>query len=374
MGKYALLLTFALALGTTLMARQGMLTDQDTTASQADRQKKVLARQIAQSVFDRGVSELRRDYREGRTMEIDPISEKTVEHKGVSFELRDSDPDGADSPPAMGVLKENSHVDGSVTVIATGHYQDAKYRMQADVIRDVEGFSGLGVKGGLSSVKAKGSKFLISGRDTNPVDQNDEPVHGSGPGADRPGIRLNDGDAANEVQEEYPDEQVVGVHGEGDIVHEDVQVDLDALAQEIRDHATHGGADLENGSIGSQDDPALVAVDGDLKLTGNTHGVGALLVDGNFEMRGDAQWEGLVLVTNGDAQVDTEGDLLGNARIFGSLMQQTNGSGTLEVGGSVRMQYSSQALNVLTDVLPTMKESVTIRVTNRSSKMFASGS
>lgn len=374
MGKYALLLTFALVLGTTLLARQGMQTDRDTSASQADRQKEVLARQIARSVFDRGISELRRDYAEGRDLNIDSISGETIEHKGVSFELRESDPDESRTTTAVGVLTGSGNADGSVSVTAKGHYEDAKYRIRADVVRGVDGFSGLGVEGGLSSVNAKGDKFLVSGRDTDPVDQNETPTHGSGGGADQPGMRLNDGTSANNVKDEFPDDQVVGVNGNGDVVNEEHTVDLDALAQEIKDDSTHSRADLDDGStVGSQSDPAIVAVDGDLKLTGDTHGIGALLVEGNFVMRGDVQWEGLVLVRNGDAEVDTEGDLLGNARIFGSLMQQTSGSGTLEIGGSVRMQYSTKALKVLTDVLPTMGEAATLRVTNRSSKMLGSG-
>lgn len=375
MGKYAILLTFSLVLGITLMSRQGIQADRATSASQADRQKTVLARQIAQSAFDRGISELRRDYGEGRELVIDSISEETIEHKGVSFTLRDSEPEGVESVTAMGVLQGSGNADGSVSVTATGYYEDAKYRIRADVVRDVDGFAGLGVEGGLSSVKAKGSKFMVSGLDTDPVEQNEDPNHGSGSGTDRPGMRLDDGSSASDVKDEFSDDQVVGVNGNGDIVNEKIKVDLDALAQEIKNDSTHSRTDLEDGStVGSRSDPAVVAVDGDIKLTGDTHGIGALLVEGNFEMRGDAQWEGLVLVRNGDAQVDTEGDLLGNARVFGSLMQQTGGSGTLEIGGSVRMQYSSKALKVLTDVLPTMGDAGTIRVTNRSSKMFTSGS
>lgn len=109
-----------------------------------------------------------------------------------------------------------------------------------------------------------------------------------------------------------------------------------------------------------------------LTLNGDTHGVGALLVDGNLTMKGNAQWEGLVLVQNGEAEVQ-EDDFSGDARVFGSLMLQTGGSGSLTIGGSTRLQYSSSALATLADVLPTMEESVTIRVANRSTTMSSLG-
>lgn len=374
MGKYALLLTITVALGTTLLARQAL--EQDTRTSQADRQKEVLAQQIAQSTFNRGVSELRRDYGAGRTLEIDPIDEKTVEHKEVSFVLTDTDPDGSESVSAMGVLKGSSNADGSVSITAKGYYDDAKYRITGDLVRDLDGFSGIGVEGALSSVNGSGSEYLVSGLDTDPVDQGNDANHGSGDGLDRPAMRLDDSGSADDVKSSLSDDQVVGVNGKGDVVNEPIDVNLNDLSQEIKDNKdTLSASDLENGgSFGSTDDPAIVAVDEDLTLDGDTHGVGALLVSGNFTMRGNAQWEGVILVQSGDTHVKDTDDFTGNARVFGSLMMQTGGSGGLDLRGSTRIQYSSAALAVLSDVLPTMEKSVTFRVTNRSTKMFNSGS
>lgn len=374
MGKYALLLTLTAALGTTLLARQAL--EQDTRASQVDRQKEVLAQQIAQSTFNRGVSELRRDYGAGRTLEIDPIDEKTVEHKDVSFLLTDSDPDGSEDVSAMGVLKGSAKADGSISVTATGYYDDARYRITGDLVRDVDGFVGVGVEGAIGSVNGSGSKYMVSGRDTNPVDQSDDANHGSGEGLDRPALRLDDSDSADEVKSSLSGDQVVGVNGNGDVVNEPIDVDLDNLSQEIRDKKDPlSASDLESGgSFGSKDDPAIVAVDEDLRLDGDTHGVGALLVNGNFTMRGNAQWEGLILVKNGDTKVKDTDDFTGDARVFGSVMMQTGGSGGLDLRGSTRLQYSSAALTVLSDELSTMGKSTTLRVTSRSTEMLDSGS
>jgi hypothetical protein len=461
MGKYALILTFGLILFTTILSSQGMETDRDTADSQADRQKTVLARQIAKSVFDRGISELRRDYRSGEekyeNLEIDLSSGPPVQHKGVSFQIQGSDPDGSGTLPAVGVLKsEKSGSGGVVSVTAAGYYEDARYRIKGDVIRDVKGFSAVSVKDDLNSVKGAGDKFKISGLDTNPVDQSDESDEldpGSGKGYDRPAMQFDDGGAADQADTEFDDDQVVGVNGEGDIVQENpLKVGPSNLAQEIRDNTTHSESQIRReissgGSVGSKESPAVAAVDGDLKLSGNFHGVGALVVDGGFEMRGDAQWEGIVIVTdegesgsgegegdddnsdendnencneeddnkghgndcdnydednpansegppgNGggppgdenddDEDEDDEGeddesnstpgpevDIGGNAHVYGSLMMETGGNGSLAVRGSSRLQYSSSTLAVLADVLPTMDESVTLEVSNRSTKMF----
>jgi len=458
----------------TVYVGQGLQSEQATAESQADRQKQVLARQIAQAVFDRGISELRRDYRsEDREMEIDPFSGRTVEHKGVSFRLQESAPDGSERLPAIGVLKSGSLPDGLMWVLAKGHYEDATYRIKGEIVRDVNGFSAVGVKGGLSFVKGAGSSFMISGMDTNPVDQHNENdlKHGSGKGYDRPGIQLNNDGTAGQVEAEFEEDQVVGVNGEGDIVQEDpLKVDPNKVAQEIRDNTTHSESEIRSGgSIGSKEDPAVAVVDGDLKLSGNFHGVGALVVDGEFEMRGNAQWEGIVIVTdegrseegeseddeeddeeeeeeeddsdededrncneddknkghgndcdrydednpgnssgppdkgdgqsegededeeeedeedededeedeeNDDGENDSDGksgpevDIGGNANVYGSLMMETGGNGSLAVRGDSRLQYSSSALAVLAGVLPTMEESATIRVTNRRSNML----
>lgn len=349
MGKYILLSVLATALGTGILMLDSQRTSVDTTKNEAEREEAIIARQIARSAFNRGLSTLKQNFGTSREDLTD------VPYEGGSFDLTSTGPSG-----------------GPVDLTVVGKYNDAAYRISATVLRDVNGFPGLGIQGSLGSVNASGNKFLVSGLDTNPVDPNDDPDHGSGNGTDRHGMRLDDSGSANLVKGEYPDDQVIGINGEGDVAHKPIPVDLDVLSQQIESNVTHTVDDL-SGTIGSVDNPAVVAVDGDLTLTGNVHGIGALYVDGNFKMRGDAQWEGIVLVNNGDASVDTEGDINGNARVFGSFLQKTNGSGNLEIAGSVRMQYSSKALKVLEGILPAVQESISIQVTNLTKETLAAG-
>lgn len=347
MGKYVLLSVLAGALGTGLLMFGSQQTSLNTVDDQAEREAVVIARQIARSAFNTGLSQLKQDFNSYR------VDRTGVPYEHGTFDLSASGPAG-----------------GPVALTATGTYEGAVYRIRADVLLDVNGIPGLGIQGSLGAAKAKGNKFLVSGRDTDPVEQNDTPVHGSGSGADRHGMRLDDRGSVDLVKGEYSGDQVVGVNGEGDVVHESIGIDLDVLQQEIENNTTHTEDDLD-GTVGSPDHPAIVAVNGDLDLAGNVHGTGALFVDGNFRMRGDAQWDGIVLVANGDARVDTEGDINGNARVFGSFLQKTSGSGRLEIGGSVRMQYSSKALKVLDGILPPVSESIQLRVTNRTKETLS---
>jgi hypothetical protein len=86
MGKYTILATLAVALSLTVLSTQGMETDQETSEGQAERQKTVLARQIAASAFEMGMSELRRDYDGWRAQR------EGVPHENGTFDLVASGP------------------------------------------------------------------------------------------------------------------------------------------------------------------------------------------------------------------------------------------------------------------------------------------
>ncbi len=62
MGKYALLITFAGVLGLSYLAQQSQSTSLDTSEDQAERQRTVIARQIARSAFNNGVSAVKRNW------------------------------------------------------------------------------------------------------------------------------------------------------------------------------------------------------------------------------------------------------------------------------------------------------------------------
>lgn len=348
MGKYILLVVSSLLFGLVILSQQSQKTSLETNEKQVERQKEAIARQIARSAFGLGVSQLKIDFETWR------VDRTNVDYEKGTFDLSSS---GA--------------AEGPVTLTAVGNYNGTEYQIEGTIVRDVKGFNGLGVQGPLSSLKTAGSSFLISGLDTDPVLQGEDPVHGSGSGIDGHGMKLTDEAAADLAKGEFSADQVVGKEGNGDIVHKPLEVDLDALQKEIESSTTHTAAALDD-DVGTKENPAIIAVDGDVDLSGNMHGIGALFVKGNFRMRGNAQWDGIVLVSGGDAAVDTEGDIAGNARIFGSLLHHNEAAGTLEFRGNVRVQYSSEAIKVLQEILPTVDESVTVQVTNRQGGVLSS--
>lgn len=341
MGKYILIITASVVIGVTFLFQQSQSSSVQTSEQQGERQEEILARQIARSAFNLGRSELKQSFGTWR------VNREDVEYEKGTFDLMSSGPS-----------------EGPVTLTAVGTYRGTEYRIEGTVVRDVEGFTGLGVAGPLSNIKTAGTSFLISGKDTDPVEPGEDPNHGSGDGADQHGIELSDSDATDYAKEEFNDDQVVGAEGTGDIVQNDFKIDLDVLKEEIKTNAEYNDV---SGDMGSKEDPAIVHVEGDVDLNGNMHGIGALYVEGDFTMRGNAQWEGIVLVSGGNASVDTEGDVGGNARIFGSFLHQNpaGSGGTLEFRGNVRVQYSSLALKVLEGVLPTVDDAVQVRVTDR---------
>lgn len=159
MGKYIILVTFAVALGLTLLARQGRQTDLDTSKSQVTRQEQVLARQIARSAFERAVSELRRDARNGNDLTIESATGEPIEYEGGFFTLEESGP-----------------VEGPVVITATGSYDDQEYQIAGTIDYKVpSSFNAITSQGNVdfdpagnsSSINCQGTGTCVSGKDPN---------------------------------------------------------------------------------------------------------------------------------------------------------------------------------------------------------------
>ena len=99
------------------------------------------------------------------------------------------------------------------------------------------------------------------------------------------------------------------------------------------------------GTVGSVSNPTVAHAPEGIRLSGGFRGAGVLVVDGTFEMRGDAEWVGLVIV-RGSAVQDVNSDVVGAARVVGGLI--TVGTETaaaeLSLSGNVSVLYSPEAL------------------------------
>lgn len=101
------------------------------------------------------------------------------------------------------------------------------------------------------------------------------------------------------------------------------------------------------GPVGTAEAPAVAYAPEGARLAGGFRGAGVLVVDGPFEMRGDAEWLGAVVV-RGTAEHPAGVSLSGAPRIVGGLVLVPAGSETasLDVRGRSAVRYSPAALGV----------------------------
>lgn len=168
MGKYTLLLTFSVALALAYFAQQSMQMSAAANKDQVQRQKTVIARQIARSAFDKGASEVKRSWPTAPSDEL----ERTYEQGEYRLEFSSSSTGG----------------DKEISITSTGIYppdppDEVKYRIEgaAEERTVVSGlFSGITANDAIrfSGSSGKGCSGLacISGKTDN--------------GEDRPGMNL----------------------------------------------------------------------------------------------------------------------------------------------------------------------------------------
>jgi hypothetical protein len=195
----------------------------------------------------------------------------------------------------------------------------------------------------LATVAFSGSSFSISGDDVN--------LDGKkGPKPSLPGIGVP-GDPAYLASEltKSQKSKVTGLGGTPSVKNV-ADIDLVYEMQHLGRLATLIWSDpnekISNAKIGdfSKLVPVIAHAKGDLKLSGGSTGCGVLVVDGNLELSGSFDFVGVIYVagsvtfTGGGGKKNLRGALLTPGNIAG-----TDGS----LAGSVNLQYSSQAVDIL---------------------------
>ncbi len=123
-----------------------------------------------------------------------------------------------------------------------------------------------------------------------------------------------------------------------------VNLDLQAMADAWNEVAdiTYSGS-LNNPSTAGWGDVnhlKVVHVAGDLSVQGTNSGAGVLIIDGDFQLGGAFNWNGLIICLK---NVNVVGG--GDAKsIVGALMVQGTVTGTTNVNGNVRVIYSSEMI------------------------------
>ena len=87
-----------------------------------------------------------------------------------------------------------------------------------------------------------------------------------------------------------------------------------------------------------------------LKLVGDSHGAGILLVNGNLEINAGFTWYGVILATG---TVDYSGG--GQKNVTGGIIAGENATLRQDIGGNADIVYCSTASNRLKDIVPPLR-------------------
>lgn len=102
-------------------------------------------------------------------------------------------------------------------------------------------------------------------------------------------------------------------------------------------------------------DPSGVTI----KANGNASGAGIMVVEGDLTIKGTLDFKGLILV-RGKTNVEADTEVTGNATLYGSLWTSDV---NLNVGGSAIVYYSTQALALANQVIPSGALPAALKVT-----------
>jgi len=202
-----------------------------------------------------------------------------------------------------------------------------------------------------------GNAFTISGTDANPDGT-------AGTGGTVYGITTGTGDPAGTNSTYLLDQvsptqydQITGTGGQGSIG-ETSLIDFDGLFNALK--STSPKTTIPAGTYNSvtwgdytTNDFRITYASGDVTLSGNGKGAGALVIDGNLTFTGQFQYVGLVIV-RGDLRITGGG---GGVHIYGTtLVGQSltaiDNDPDVTLSGSADLRYSSWALGQVASLLP----------------------
>lgn len=210
---------------------------------------------------------------------------------GGTYEVKVTDNDDGDG--------DSWHdTDGKVYITSTG-----KFAGSTRVIRVLVSRANLDFNAAITVIDEKcrtqqGGSAVVDGHDfTYNPSQQDKPIQGSGPNvhAIARSCTTNNDDIQKPNQ----------ITGSG--ISPDITSDIGSLTlasvRSVRDEMIsradivyHGSTTLNGGTLGTRDKPKITYVDDTLVLEGNVTGAGFLIVDKDFEVKGNFAYEGIILV------------------------------------------------------------------------------
>ncbi len=215
----------------------------------------------------------------------------SVPFNGGTYQVRVTDNDDGDGDAWH-------DTDGKVYITSTG-----KFGSSTRVVKVLVSRANLNFNAAITVIDEKceteqGGSATVTGLDYtyNPAQQNN-PIRASGP--DVHAIARSCTTIEDDINKPN---QITGTGSTPDITSDIGSLTL-ASVQSVRDDLIsradivyHGSTTLNGGTLGTRDDPKITYVDDTLVLEGNVTGVGFLIVDKDFEVKGNFTYEGIVLV------------------------------------------------------------------------------
>ncbi len=232
----------------------------------------------------------------------------------------------------------------TVRLIVTATYEGESFTSRVDILSESTVMPSTTASGSFKSPNVSyffADSILISGVDTN--------IDGTpGPAPDLPGITVvSSADSVTLAAE-------IGANSEWVQGSSAIEVDTSVAAVDLNElfdyYQTVADMSLTGGSFsdviwGTQADPVIVYIDGDVHLKGNSVGYGILAISGNLRMSESPTWYGLVIV-HGDSVGAQDTRIENTSKIIGAIISDSPDN-NLRITDSVVIQYSSEALDMV---------------------------
>ncbi len=297
MGKGLLILVMASTFAVSAMYAVQSENKIDQITNESDYKAEILAREAAVSAYNVVVGQVKRDFDGYRT------SSKDLEYGKAKYDMTASDAAG-----------------GTVEVIAVGKYGGHEYEIVGSVSRSGnESLDAVSITAPINSVSLKDA-YSISG-----IDPGGQSAHA---------MRTIWSATQDAFISEMNPEQVVGVDGDGDVIHDEIPIAIALLRSKIQSYTGSNAFFVKNKSwksdvwlkdmvklnvsnpTGSSSSPVVLRIAGDAILDKDFSGSGVLFVEGSVTMKKYASWSGLVFMAGNGSVFKMEDD----ASISGALI------------------------------------------------------
>lgn len=270
MGRGIMIVTVGALLGLGSLLFSSLQTRNATDKVTSEYQYNVIARDVARSGLDRGISETQRALSDVRRSWSD------VDVAGGSYDLE---------------IQEVAYGDFAVQSLGTSG--EAEHRIESNLIFEAPIPAAVVLSGPTIKVGGTGD-FEISGTDRR------APSKGAGNGFLKPayGVMVSSGAQATAVQASVDATRLTGQGGDGSVMSGADVAFFESLYTEATGHTMLVKASEPFASrYGTSDNPKIVYVNGDFTPAGHVSGAGLLIVeDGDFIVDGGFTWEGIVIV------------------------------------------------------------------------------